>query len=389
MVSRWALDANIMPFFILLGIYTMTRALEQNASRRWIVFSLIPWGLALYAYVMAVIVLPIILALVLVFYWKTLLENFRTWLAGAIVFAVIVFPMALFLIKNFVVHHTMGIERFLPFGIPLLLTTRLQTVASPIPGRWVDTFFFILSGFQEGDYHDSIIGHSPIFLIFLPLCLVGAAFWIRELRRGKRAELFLFWLLGSLPILFLVDANVHRFNSIILPMLVASAYGLAKLGDALSAVPSARKMFFLGAGALIGLEVVLFAWDYFLVLPGVPEFQSAWAANYDRAIATGLTDAPSSDPILLQPGLEFSHIFVLFYTSYPPAQFQHEVNYTLQYSEYWVRSFGRFYIGVNNLPDPHGTFSYILGKWVPDPCPNPIRFWETRLWKVGRCKPPA
>jgi hypothetical protein len=280
----------------------------------------------------------------------------------------------------------MPIERYLPFGIPLLLTTRLLYLSSPIPGRWIEIFFFILSGLQEGDHRDALVGHAPILMIFLPLCLVGAVHWIREFRNVKRPELFLLWMIASLPIFFLVDANVPRFNSIILPMLVASVYGLVRLAEAMRAAPPSRKFFVTGVSALVALQAILFTYDYFLVFPSVPEYESAYVKNIDRAIAQGLAMAQPTDPILLQPSLEFSFIFVLFYSSYPPEQFHREVRYTLDYSEYWVLSFGRFYVGMDNLPDPQGTFSYILGKWNPDPCPNPKRFWETRLWKVGRCE---
>ena len=139
------------------------------------------------------------------------------------------------------------------------------------------------------------------------------------------------------------------------------------------------------ASLLVALQATFFFYDYFLVFPGLPTYEIAYAKNFDRAIATGLEMAPPSDPILLQPSLEFSFISVLFYTSYPPEKFQREVKYTLEFSEYYVYSFGRFYIGENTLPDS-GAFSYILGKWVSDPCPNPKRLWETRLWKVGRCE---
>ena len=107
--------------------------------------------------------------------------------------------------------------------------------------------------------------------------------------------------------------------------------------------------------------------------------------NYDRAIAQGIALAGPTEPILLQTGLEYSFIFTLFYTSYPPDQFHRQVNYTTELSEYWVRSFGRFYVGAENLPDPQGEFTYILGKWNPDPCVAPEPALETRLWKVGRC----
>ncbi len=385
LASHWALDSNILPFFLLLGIYTMTRALSRGASRGWIAFALMPWGLALYAYVMSFIVLPILLALILLFYWKTILENWKAWLMGAALFAIPAFGIALFLIKNFIVHDAMGIERFLPIGLPLLLTTRLQYVVSPIPGRWIDNFFFLLSGFQQGDYHDTLVGHAPLFFMFVPLSLIGAAYWVREFRSTRRPELFLLWLIACLPIFVVVDANAHRYNSIIFPMLVTSAYGLVKLAQAMRTMPRSRKIFVIGVSALLGLQAILFAYDFFWVFPSVPEYESAYAKNFDRAISRGLAIAQPAEPILLQPNLEFSFIFTLFYTSYPPEKFQREVKYTLQYSEYWVLSFGRFYVGVDNLPDPQGSFVYILGKWDPYPCAEPKLVWETRLWKVGRC----
>jgi hypothetical protein len=135
---------------------------------------------------------------------------------------------------------------------------------------------------------------------------------------------------------------------------------------------------------LIGIQGTLFTYDYFFVVPNLPEYESAHTKNIDRAILHGLAIAKPAEPILLPVSLEFSFIFTVFYTGYPPEQFQRDVRYTLEYSEYFVLSFGRFYVGVDNLPE--GPFTYILGKWDGDPCANPQRSLETRLWKVGRCE---
>jgi hypothetical protein len=306
---------------------------------------------------------------------------------SAALFGVLAFPIVLFLFKNYIAHDTMGIERVLPFGIPLLLTNRIQYVSTPIPGRWVDTFFFVLSGFQEGDYHDSLVGNAPILMVFLPLCLIGCAYWVKDFRATKRPDLFLLWSIAALPVLFIVDANVHRFNAIFIPMLAASVNGLTRLTCALDGIPRARRVLLTGVSALIVLQVLVFVYDYFWIFPALPEYESAFTKNYDRAIAQGVALARPTEPILLQPGLEYSFIFTLFYTSYPPDQFHREVDYSTELSEYWVRSFGRFYVGVESLPKPRGEFIYILGKSYPDPCPTPKPALETRMWKVGRCEP--
>ncbi len=379
MISRWSLESNILPFFLLLGIYTMTRALDSGSSRLWIVLALVPWGFTFYAYALSLIVVPIMLALIVLFYRKTILANWKTWLVSAGVFAVIAFPMSLFLFKNFVFHDTLAIERFLPFGIPLPPTTRFSYVSSPIPERWVSNFFFLLSGFQEGENRNALVGSAPLFLVFLPLGLVGVADWVRS----KQSELFLLWLFASLPILLLVDGGVARFNSIILPLLVASAWGVIKLSNALRSALS-RKILVVGVGALVAIQALVFTFDYFFVFPTDPDYELAYVKNMDRAISTGVAMAAPSEPILLSSGMELSYIFAAFYTDYPPGQFQHEVKYTTEHGLYDVISFGRFYVNANRLPE--GSFAYVLGKWDQDPCANPKRFWESRLWKVGQCE---
>lgn len=383
MLSRWAQDANLLPFFLLLGIYTVTRALEPKASHSWIVLALIPWGLSLYAYAMSFIVFPIMIALIVLFYWQTIIQNWKTWLVSAVIFSLFLIPIALFLIKNFLVHDTMPFESWLPFSLPLLITTRLQFVSSSTPVEWIENLFFLANGFQLGDSRSSLLGHPPIFLVFVPLCLLGVLHWIWEFRQTKRPDLFLVWLIASLPIVVLIDAGVTHYNSFFMPVLVAAVVGLLRLMQALN--PSSRRVLTAGISFLIGLQAIVFSYDYFFVFPSLPEYESAFAKNFDRAIANGIAISKPSDPILLPTSLEFNYIFVNFYTSYPPEKFQHEVRYTLQYSEYFVLSFGRFFIGVDNLPDPR-PFTYVLGKWDADPCLNPRRVWETRLWKVGRCE---
>jgi hypothetical protein len=221
----------------------MSRAVDSGSARGWIIIALVPWGLSLYAYAMSFMVIPIMLILAFLFYRNIILQNWKAWVISAGLFALFALPLLLFLFKNFVAHDTMEIERSLPFGIPLLLTTRLQYVSSSIPGRWVENFLFVIIGFQEGDYRVSLLGRRPIFLILLPLCLVGIERWLREFRETRRPELFFVWVIASLPIFVLIDAGVAHFNSFILPMLVASVYGLLHLVKALEPIPQSRKVF--------------------------------------------------------------------------------------------------------------------------------------------------
>jgi 4-amino-4-deoxy-L-arabinose transferase-like glycosyltransferase len=386
MLSRWALDANLLPFFLMLGVYTTTRALNDQ-SRLWILAAAFTWGLSYYAYAMAYIVVPIMLGLFFFFYRKAIRDTWKSWLAGLLLFILLITPILLFLAKNFFFHDALVIERFLPFGIPLLSRTRFEDVSKfSLPNRLFSNGFFIWSGFQEGDDRNALIGQAPIFMIFLPLAFVGIWGWIREYRARKPTELFLLWLIATVPIFFLVDLSVVRFNSMILPLLVAAVCGFWEISTALA--HRARYVFLAGTTVLITIQAILFLHEYFFVAPLSPDYQLAYVQNFDRALDFGLNNAGASENIILTNGMEEAYILAMFYTSYPPEKFQHDVRYTTAFGKYTVLSVGRFYVGVSNLPNPNASFTYVFGKWDNSPCANPKRVWETRLWKVGQCEPP-
>ena len=376
-ISRWALDANLLPFFLLLGTYTIARALESK-SRTWILVAWLPWGLALYAYAMAYVVVPILLLLVLIFYRQTILKNWQLWVGAFALFALIAIPIVLFLVKNFIVQDTLAIERFLPFGIPLLPISRLAQVASPLPERLLNTFFFVVSGFQDGEVRNSVLGVAPTFLIFFPLALVGAAY----LKRAGRADLFLLSLVACLPLFLTADPAINRVNAVFIPMLVVAVYGLLELRRRLGA---SGKILGAAFTVLIAIQALVFAVDYNFVYPTVPDVQLAFFQGFERAIGKGLAVADSSENILVTDQIVLPYILTAFYAGYPPDQYQREIKYTTEYGAINVRSFGRFYFGKQNLPDLNHPFTYVLAKSDPNPCPNPEAFLDTRLWKVGKC----
>lgn len=386
MISRWALDANLLPFFLLLGAYAVTRALEGR-SRVGTVLALLPWGLSLYAYAMAYFVVPSLLLLVLLVYRKTILANWKLWLGAFSLFALLAFPIALFIAKNFAFQDVLPIERFLPFGIPLLPISRLAQVSSPLPERWVNNFFIAISGFQDSEIRNYVIGIAPTFIVLFPLALVGAVYLAQRLRQSRQADVFLLWLTACLPLFFPWDLAINRINAILIPLLVVAVYGFLELQRRLSATRASRKILTAGVGALIALQAGVFSFDYFLIYPALPDTELAFFKGFDRAIAKGLAIAEPSDEILVTDRIDLPYILTAFYAGYPPEQYQHEIKYTIEHGAINVQSFGRFYFGLDNLPKSRSSFTYVLAKWDQDPCAHPKPFLDTRLWKVGKCVP--
>jgi 4-amino-4-deoxy-L-arabinose transferase-like glycosyltransferase len=392
MSSRWALDANLLPFFLLLGTYTMMRALEPNGSRvaRWI--ALLPWGLALYAYAMSFFVLPVLLLLVFLFYRQTILPNWRQWLVGACGFGLLAFPIFLFGVKNVIAHRDLGIERFVPLGIPLLPFSRWTDVASPFPERLEKNLVFLINGFQDGEIRNMVIGNPPVFVVLFPLTLVGAFYLFGKYRREKTPDLFWLWIVASLPLFLAADPAIQRSNAIYIPMLVVAVYGLLELWRPLDSAPVARAILGIGVGTLIALQAGIFALDYFFVYPTLPDTEIAFFRGFDRAIRKGLEMAEPSETILVTSQVSQPQMLTATFVGYPPAEFQRTMQNYLDmkdqlnfFERIRVVSIGRFYFGEDSLPNSDERFVFVLGKWDDVPCNAPEFFLQTRLWQVGQC----
>jgi 4-amino-4-deoxy-L-arabinose transferase-like glycosyltransferase len=382
MISRWALDANLLPFFLLLGTYTVSRALDEQTPF-WTVVSLLPWGLGLYAYAVGYFVVPAMLVLVILFYREVLIRNWRNWLLAFLLFGFLTLPIALFLFKNFIVKD-LNLERLGVLGIPLLPFSRLAQISSPIPDRWVSNLFFVVSGFQDSEAVNTISGIPLIFMVVLPLTLVGSFYLIRRYRQSKVANLFLLWLAACLPVFLPWKLTSTHVNAIYIPMLAVAAFGFFELRKVIRSATS-RKVLAAGVSVLVALHGLIFAMDYFFVYPRQPETELAFYRGFDRAIAKSLEVAKPADSILVTDRILLPYIMVAFYSAYPPDRFHREVYYTVGGDAIEVASLGRFYFGMDHLPDANAPFTYVLAKWDEDPCPNPQSFLETRLWKVGRC----
>lgn len=389
MNSRWGWEGTILPFFLLLGTFAVMRSLKPGLPIRWDLFCLVPWALAFYAYTTALIIVPLLLVLICLLYRHELYKNWGCWLKRFVIFLFLVFPYMIFVFDNFIFHQTIGFERQLPFGVPMLVANRLEQVASPIPGRWVDNLFRVLRGFQMPDYHSSPIDMPAVYITLIPLALFGAASLATERDTQKRKNLFLLWLVSSCVFFFLFDLDTWRSNAIYLPLIAIASHGCCRLFGTLP-LKHLRNLFALGVGSLIALQAMPFIFEYFFIYPSIEQYQLAFSKNFDRALAQAIQSASSNEPIFVSNSVQQQqqHLLIAFYLQYPPQKYREEVRYQIQThpAGYRVVSLGRFYFDEDNYPAY--PFVYIISKRDPEPCPNSTPFLETRLWKVAECDAP-
>lgn len=226
MLSRWGLESNLAPAFVLFGLYFFAKGVEKP---KFLVASALFYGLSLYAYATIWAVVPfIILFQVLYLLWIKKLHNCRyTWISLAVM-ALLALPLLLFMLVN--KGHIDQIS--LPFlTIPKLLYFRDSEISLEKIPENIGNLFSILTLQSDGlpwNFTDKfgIFYHISIPFFFAGLLWSLESAWTSLKNRVASADVFmLIWLVAGLTIGILINVNINRVNLLFIPMIVMIAKG--------------------------------------------------------------------------------------------------------------------------------------------------------------------
>lgn len=227
MLSRWALESNLAPGFVLFGILFFVKGLEKP---KLLMASALCFGLSLYAYATVWSVVPfIVVACVAYALWARSLRHTRyVWISLGVLVA-LACPLVLFLLVNKGVMH----EIKLPFfSIPKLVYFRDSEISFVHIPRNFFNLVNILG--NQSDYlpWNSFGRHGLFYPATLAFFFVGLCVFIwkaiQDIRR-RTLGLYTFvlvWLLAGFAIGVLILVNVNRVNLLFLPLLIISAFGI-------------------------------------------------------------------------------------------------------------------------------------------------------------------
>ncbi|HEY4032954.1 MAG TPA: glycosyltransferase family 39 protein [Ktedonobacteraceae bacterium] len=227
MLSRWSLASNLLPGFLLLGIAFLSYCYTSKYSQRLIPFSLILLALAFYTYRLSMVIIPIFLVL----YFRlvgleTLWRNKLGVLFSLVLFFLVAAPFFLFMLDNYVLYSTPWIVQHLPFTVPLLPSNGLAAI-TPLQTTLASNAQFLISGFNDGIIWNMASGYAAFGLLSFPLVAIGIYYSIKT--QQVHANLFLIWLLATLPLLFLMPLTIVRANALFLPFIALGAIGISGL----------------------------------------------------------------------------------------------------------------------------------------------------------------
>lgn len=232
MMSRWALDANLAPGFLIFGLLFFVKGLE---NQRYFLLSALFYGMSLYCYAVIWIIVPILLFIQILYGICSKKIRLSRWtLLSTVILFVLAFPLLLFVLININVLP----ELSLPFiTIPKTVGFRGREVSFKLQNI-VDnlkTAARLLIRQNTGNVYDILLPWGLFYDIGRVMILLGAVLLffnviVHIVRRKFCYEFFIAAnvLCGIINCLYL-SARMHQVNSLFIPLVLLESYGIWKI----------------------------------------------------------------------------------------------------------------------------------------------------------------
>jgi len=340
MLSRWGLDSNVFPSFLLLGTWALLSAIGRGRTP---LLAAALFGICLYAYGTAYLVVPIFLAITYPFLLYKKKLTLRAAAISTAAFLIVALPVVAFVVINQLQLPSLN---FGWFSIPRLPSTP-RFVSFPtlfqdnaLPGIWDNTrtLWHILVFQDDNTFYNVLPGYGYAYIWSLPLIVIGFLVCCRRVisSRSMIEMMFLVWFAASIILGFAISVNVNRINCIFLPLLFFLAVGID--------VFRRNRLIFAGIVTALLLSFYFFSRTYFTTFPKLigPRF----FASFGEAI--NYASENTSGPICVTGNVNMPYIFVLFYRQTNPHVFLNTVQYTNPHGEFRdVGSFDRYTFGLD------------------------------------------
>jgi len=229
MMSRWGLDANLAPGFLIFGLYFFVRGIEQE---KFLPLSGFFYGLSLYSYAMVWPVVPFILLLQISYciYHKKIRLNGWCLLSALILFFMAL-PLLLFVLVN---SQILPEIRLFFLTIPKMEGYRGAEIVLCPEQMWKNlrNTLKILICQNTGSPYDFLLPWGLFYDIGRIFIVIGAiALLVRLFNSlGKKefvSDYFLFaQLAGGVLCGILITAKMHQINCLYIPLVLCEAYGV-------------------------------------------------------------------------------------------------------------------------------------------------------------------
>jgi len=369
--SPWHLPLSRMGHEAITASATVTLAMAclllavRRQRGRWLLAAGLFLGASLYSYAITKAFVPLMMLWVALIYWRPLASMARWALSATALTVLSAVPQAIVLWR----HPALTMARYHSMAPGAVLHQNWNHAALTIIHSLALSFaprFLFLRGSPWVELHPPGFGQllaAQAVMLGLALCALSEA-------RYRRPVIFLLgWLLlAALPgALILPRFHPQHLILMVTPLMLLSALGMIFLFDYQAVGTGLRAISALLVLVVTMVQAIRFATFYFTLYPPL----SAYQFQYGLGTAVQwIARAHPSGPVVMSDLINQPYIYVLFFTDYPPARFQHQA--LDQSPELFapVRHFDRYYF-VNPAAAyarlAHGAFLFTGYQDTPAP----------------------
>ena len=379
MLSRWGLEANILPVIVLFAFALVLRGLERP---RWLVPAFVVLALGLYAYGTAYVFVPLFTLGILAYGWRRHVADLSHWVVALAAMALVALPIGLFLMVNLfklpaIELPLLSMPRYT--GETRLVTESVFFSEDPFGDllRYAKAVFDILvadgwDGWRVGAEARvalSFKNATPEFGYFYHwagscITLAGACFLAWDLVSGRRPRnlLVAMWLGAAIVAATLTRPHMQKLGLVFFPLLLCAAYGLSgAAASGLRWMDRTASVLRVAAVAYLVFSFAAFARYYFVEYSRL-SFNAPPA--YAQALAHVIAHAEPDDAIYMPEDPIYTAI--LFYDPPDPRLYMDTVqieNMDVAFQK--PLSFGRYRIGIDAEAAANGDAFVVWAEDAP------------------------
>ncbi len=284
MMSRWGLESNLAPGFLILGLCFWIHGLDRP---KYLLLSALCYGLSLYCYAIIWSIVPFMLLLQIIysFYHKKL--SLHRWFVGfVLILAALGLPLILFLLVNMDLLPSFKIGIFSVYKMTAFRSGELATSPSVILSN-IRNVLYLLKNQDVGRPYDVIMPYGFFYDIGRAFIVIGAIVVIVRTILHLKKKVFsyeafiLIQLMGAGLVACLVSVNMTQINCLYLPLVLCEAIGVVFCGDVLLNITKKVLKKEKGFGCKWIFEGIV----VFLFILNLVGFQKEYYTNYKELVS--------------------------------------------------------------------------------------------------------
>lgn len=357
-VSRWALESNIFPHFILFSLYFLYLGIKKRDI--YIYVSMIFFGLTMYSYGIAYYTIPVLLIWLSIYLYFEKLIKPSVIINSIVIYLLISWPIFAMIIVNMFKLKTI----YLPFlTIPYfdsnvrsedILFFKKDNIYFQAQSNFIDALKVTLFQFPKERWN-AIPKYGTYYLYSVPLFFLG----YNEISKNRIFDKIgvkffkMFFIISIFGGVLLNVSNVNQNNIFFYPIIVITSIGLFK-------VLSYRKTYVLIILFIYLSSFINFSKDYFYIFKNdlKREFYVGFDKSIEKAMSLNKKKFIITSNSYTQDSYMISEILTLFYTKLDPTYYLREKD--ASYRDKFI--YANFRDEFTNLRDSNAVYVFNIDE---------------------------